>query len=417
MSETRNLQEASAGQPATSTSPRQSTAVSERRETIRGHARGTGRWAGAIGGNRLLPVAASLIVIAVVFEIQSQYFLTPRNLSNLAEQVATIALIALGEVFVLLLGEIDLSLGSIAGFCAGLLAVTLTVHGYPWWAALLLMLAAGAAIGTLQGSLIAYLRIPSFMVTLAGMLAWLGAQLLILGSVETVSISAAPILAIMGDFVPAAVAWVIVACIAAYVAAMLGRASRRGSAALLAAARQYLLGLAALVATVAVLNTYQGVPVAAAVVIAIVAAAWFLITRTRFGAHLLAVGGNAEAAFRAAVNIRRVRLAAFALAGLLGAMGGLMSASYEQSAGTLTGGGTLLLEAIGAAVIGGTSLFGGSGSAWSAIAGGLVLESIANGLDLTNEGAPVKYIIEGAVVLLAVVADRYLRRGSRAFAR
>lgn len=358
----------------------------------------------------MLPVLGALVAIAVIFQIvSSNYFLTPRNLTDLVEQVAEISMIALGEVFVLLLAEIDLSLGSVTGLCAAVLAVVVTDHGVPWWGGILLMLAIGLVVGALQGSIVAYLRVPSFMVTLAGLLGWYGVQLLVFPHGLAVGVSSTAILDIMALFLPKTVAWILVACFALYGAGRVYGAARSRSHSVISTLRCVLPGVLAAALAVGVLNSYQGVPVAGVIVLGIVTVAWLVITKTRFGGHLLAVGGNPEAAFRAGVNVRRVRLTVFIIAGVMASIGGLMAVALVQSAGPRTGGGTILLEAIGAAVIGGTSLFGGSGTAWSAIAGGFVLVGISNGLELTSLDSPVKYVVEGGVVLLAVIADRYLR--------
>lgn len=371
------------------------------------------RFSRVIAGGRQFPVVVSLIAIAVFFQLESPYFLTARNLTNLVGQTSTVALLALAEVLVLLLGEIDLSVGSVSGVCAAILAVAVAREGYPWWAAIALMLVVGTVIGLLQGAIVAYGKIPSFMVTLAGLLAWLGLQLKVLGSVQSVSVFSREILGITSVFLPVLVGWGLAGLVVVYVAFSVWRELGSGSQAMKTAVMRTLPVVAVVVGAVAVLNRYQGVPVSGTIVVLVVGCFWWITTRTRFGGRMFAVGGNAEAAYRAGINVKRIRVAAFALAGLMAAASGLMSVSYEQSAGTLTGGGTVLLEAVGAAVIGGTSLFGGSGSAWSAVAGSLVLVGIANGLDLTSQGAPVKYMVQGAVVLGAVAVDRYLRaRGS-----
>ena len=364
---------------------------------------------GIVSFGRQFPVIVSLAAIAIFFQIESSYFLTPRNLTNLVGQTSTVAFLALAEVLVLLLGEIDLSVGSVSGVCAAFLAVTVSRIGAPWWAGIALMLVIGVMIGLFQGSIVAYMKIPSFMVTLAGLLAWLGLQLKVLGSVQSVSVFSHPILGITSFFLPSVVSWSITLLIIIYVAVRSWRESYVRGNGLNRQMIRVVPITVVIAGSVVILNLYQGVPLSGAIVVLVVASFWWITKKTKFGVRMYAVGGSSEASYRAGINVNRIRVAAFALAGLMAAMSGLMSVSYEQSAGTLTGGGTVLLEAVGAAVIGGTSLFGGSGSAWSAIAGSLVLVGIANGLDLMSEGAPVKYMVQGVVVLGAVVVDRYVR--------
>jgi len=377
--------------------------------------RRTGAWAGLrrLRGTQsiALPAVVSLFVIAAVFQSQSPYFLSPRNLTNLAIQITIIASIALAEIPILLLGEIDLSLGSISGATAAVLAVLLTSAGLPWWVAVLGMFACGTTMGLLQGLWIAGVGVPSFVVTLAGLLTFLGVQLQILGSQGTISISEPHITDLTATALPPTAGWI--ACGALAVAVLVVGLRRGDAASGRAKVRSLaqgalLVALAALV--VGVLNPTGGVPTAFLVVIGFVILGWWITRRTRPGRHLFAVGGNAEAARRAGIRVRLVRLTAFGVAGMLAALGGLLAVSYNGSAGTLTGGGELLLDAIGAAVIGGTSLFGGEGSVWSALLGALVIGGVANGLDLTNHSAPVKYIVQGLIVLFAVGLDSVLRR-------
>jgi D-xylose transport system permease protein len=374
------------------------------------------RWLSiAVSRGTAMPAIVSLVIIVVFFQTQSPYFLSPGNLSNLVVQSTLVAVIALGEVVVLLLGEIDLSLGSITGVTAAILGVLLVSARLPWWGAIIVMLACGGAMGAFQGVWIAFLRIPSFVVTLGGWLGFLGLQLFILGPQGTMSIFDPNIAALTGTAVPPTAGWIIagvvvVGIIATALLRWRGMGGLRGMRS---------LGLPIFVAAlvlgaVAFLNTYHGVPTAFVVLLALLFLGWWITNHTRPGRHLFAIGGNPEPARRAGIPVRRIRFTAFVIAGTLGAVGGLMAASYNGSAGTLTGGGTLLLEAIGAAVIGGTSLFGGQGTVWAALFGSLIMAGIGNGLDLTNSPQPVKYMVQGVVVLLAVTLDTLLRRrGSR----
>jgi D-xylose transport system permease protein len=363
-----------------------------------------------------LPVVLGLALIWTYFELQDEHFLTARNLSNLVLQISVSGTIAVGVVLVLLLGEIDLSVGSVAGATAAVLGVLVVDDNWPWWAGALAMLVVGALIGAFHGVWFAILRVPSFVVTLAGLLIWLGVQLHVLGDAGTLNVFDAHITAIASTFLPAAWGWAFAA------AAVIGYAGRR----LLEDTRRRHAGMAAqslpvlfvqtatiavlLLGAVAVLNSAYGVPTAGILLFALVAFFDWLARRTTFGRHIYAVGGYAEAARRAGINVARVRICVFALAGTLAAVGGLISTARLQAASTQTGGGTLLLESIAAAVIGGTSLFGGRGSVWAALLGALVIGSVSNGLDLVGQPADVKYMVEGAILLLAVTIDAYSRR-------
>jgi D-xylose transport system permease protein len=356
-----------------------------------------------------MPAIASLVIIAVFFQSQSQYFLSPGNLSNLAVQATLVAIIALGEIFVLLLGDIDLSLGSMAGASAALLGVLITNGHMPWLLAIFIMLAFGAVLGSFQGWWIAWLGIPAFVVTLAGNMGFLGLQLYILGPNGTLGIFDPNIAALSGTELPVSLGWILAAIVAVAVVATTLVRYAHGGVAVRSLSRPVVVGVL-IVAAVAVFNASRGVPTPFLILIALLVVAWWVTMNTSPGRHLFAVGGNAEAARRAGVQVKRIRMAAFAVSGTLGATGGLIAASYNGSAGTLTGGGTLLLEAIGAAVIGGTSLFGGRGSVWAALVGALIMSGVENGLDLMNSDQPVKYMVQGIIVLLAVSLDTILRR-------
>jgi D-xylose transport system permease protein len=368
------------------------------------------RWlSAALSQGTAMPAIASLVIIAVFFQSQSQYFLSPGNLSNLAVQATLVAIIALGEIFVLLLGDIDLSLGSMAGASAALLGVLITNGHMPWLLAIFIMLAFGALLGSFQGWWIAWLGIPAFVVTLAGNMGFLGLQLYILGPNGTLGIFDPNIAALSGTELPVSVGWILAAIVGVAVVASTLVRYARGGVAVRSLSRPVVVGVLIVVA-VAVFNASRGVPTPFLILIALLVVAWWVTMNTSPGRHLFAVGGNAEAARRAGVQVKRIRMAAFAVSGTLGATGGLIAASYNGSAGTLTGGGTLLLEAIGAAVIGGTSLFGGRGSVWAALVGALIMSGVENGLDLMNSDQPVKYMVQGIIVLLAVSLDTILRR-------
>ena len=363
-----------------------------------------------------LPVALGLALIWSYFELQDTHFLTARNLSNLVLQISISGTIAIGLVFVLLLGEIDLSVGSVAGASAAVLGVLVVDQDWPWWAGAATMLIFGTAIGALQGAWFALLRVPSFVVTLAGLLMWLGVQLHVLGDAGTLNVFDAHITAIASTFLPHEWGWgLAILAAVSFGGGRLAEDARRRRASMTARSIPVLFAetttiAALLLGAVAVLNSAYGVPTAGVILFALAMFFSWLARRTTFGRHVYAVGGQAEAARRAGIGVARIRISVFALAGFLAAAGGLISTARLQAASTQTGGGTLLLELIAAAVIGGTSLFGGRGSVWAAPLGALVIGSVSNGLDLVGQPADVKYIVEGAILLLAVTIDAYSRR-------
>ncbi len=371
-----------------------------------------------IGSGELgaLPVVFGLALIWTYFELQDTHFLTPRNLSNLVLQVSVSGTIAIGVVLVLLLGEIDLSVGSVAGATAAVLGVLVVDDNWPWWAGILAMVATGALIGAFQGAWYAFLRVPSFVVTLAGLLVWLGVQLHVLGDAGTLNVFDAHITAVASTFLPHAWGWALaIVAVIAFAGARLVEDARRRRANMSTQSLPLLFAQTAttavlLLGAVAALNQAYGVPTAGVVLFALVALFDWVARRTTFGRHIYAVGGQAEAARRAGINVARIRIGVFTLAGTLAAVGGLISTARLQAASTQTGGGTLLLESIAAAVIGGTSLFGGRGRVWAALLGALVIGSVSNGLDLVGQPADVKYMVEGAILLLAVTVDAYSRR-------
>lgn len=363
-----------------------------------------------------LPVVIGLALIWSFFELQDTHFLTPRNISNLVLQVSVSGTIAVGLVFVLLLGEIDLSVGSVAGASAAVLGVLVVDQDWPWWSAVIIMLGFGTLIGALQGAWFALLRVPSFVVTLAGLLIWLGVQLHVLGDAGTLNVFEPHITAIASTFLPQAWGWTLaVLAVVCLGGARLAENALRRQARMTARSTPILLVETGVIAallfgSVAVLNSAYGVPTAGVLLFFLVMLFDWLARRTTFGRHVYAVGGQAEAARRAGIGVTRIRITVFALAGFLAAAGGLISTARLQAASTQTGGGTLLLESIAAAVIGGTSLFGGRGTVWAALLGALVIGSVSNGLDLVGQPADVKYMVEGAILLLAVTIDAYSRR-------
>jgi D-xylose transport system permease protein len=387
-------------------------------ETLGAYAR---RWWTDVRSGELgsLPIIVGLIIIAIVFQVQNSNFLTAGNFVNLIVQSAAYALVAMGIVFVLLLGEIDLSVGFVSGVGGVLVALLLLPDGneLPTAVALALALGAGLAIGTFHGLLITKIGIPSFVVTLAGLLAWNGVVLLLIGSRGTVILQNDFTIGLANDFLSDAVAWAAVIVVTLLNAAVqFARVRSRRKAGLpaepvlLPAIR--VLGLfLALAIVVAVANQDRGIPWVMVIVGFFLVFWTFVLNRTRFGRHIYAVGGNTEAARRAGISIDRIKIACFALCSFMAVVGGIVLASRLRSVDTNAGGGSVLLYSIAAAVIGGTSLFGGRGHMKSAVLGALVIGSIDNGLGLLGLSSGTKFVVTGAVLLLAVAVDSISRKG------
>jgi D-xylose transport system permease protein len=389
-------------------------AVPGPRETLRRLAQGE------LGSLRVLIVLA---IVWIVFAIAHDRFLTAVNLTNLALQIAAVGTISIGVVLVLLLGEIDLSVGAVSGLAAAVMASLSAKAGWPALPAILAALATGAAIGLFQGTVTTRLEIPSFVVTLAGLLGWQGALLAVLGKTGTVNLTAPGIVDLANTFYSDAVGWIIAAlAIAAIVgAALLNR--RRRTRAGLRAEPVTALGLrlgaatAAIVGTVAILNADRGVPLALLILVGLVVLVDALTTRTVLGRHIYAVGGNAEATRRAGVDVASLRTLVFVLASTLAAAGGVLEASRLLAVNQSSGGGDLLLLAIAGPVIAGVSLFGGRGRVWAALLGALVIGSISNGMDLLALESSVKFMVTGGVLLAAVALDAVARKRRRAHGR
>ena len=368
---------------------------------------------GDLGSVRVILMIA---LIWTVFTIAESRFLTAANLTNLVLQIAAVGCISVGVVLVLLLGEIDLSVGAVSGLAGAVLAVLSAKHGWGPVPALLAAVAVGALIGLLQGSIATLLVIPSFIITLAGQLGWLGAQLRVLGDTGTVNLNDPTLTDIAGTFFSDSVGWVFaVLCVLALVGSALLRQRRRVAAGLEAeptvtlAIRVGAASAAILVAT-AIVNQDRGLPLAAVILVGFVVLFQALTTKTRFGRHVDAVGGNAEAARRAGINVARIRIIVFTLASTMAAVGGIMAASRLLAVNQSSGGGDLLLLAIAGPVVAGVSLFGGRGNVWAALLGAIVIGSLSNGMDLLGLTSSVKYMITGAVLLAAVIIDALSRR-------
>jgi D-xylose transport system permease protein len=377
-------------------------------------------WAGVRSGDLgSLPIVIGLIIIAIVFQSQNSNFLTAGNFLNLIIQAAGIMTIAMGVVFVLLLGEIDLSVGYVSGV-GGAIAALLTLPGghfeFAGFPAIVVVLLAGLAIGTLHGILFTKVGIPSFVVTLAGLLAWNGAVLLLIGDKGTVVIQSELITNLANGFISEGLSWVLVlVAVLGYAGAQLLKRRERQQSDLplepMALVGLRVGGLAVLLAAVVwVVNQDRGVPYIFLVLGVLYVILGWLMTRSRFGRHVYAVGGNPEAARRAGINVDRIRIACFAICSMMATLGGVVLASRLVSVDTGAGGGTILLYSIAAAVIGGTSLFGGRGHVRAAVLGAIVIASIDNGLGLLGLASGTKFIITGLVLLAAVTVDSVSRR-------
>lgn len=363
-----------------------------------------------------VPVIVGLAVIWIVFQLLNENFLSARNLSNLVLQVGVVGMLSLGVVLVLLIGEIDLSLGTLAGMCAALMAVLLTNDGWPVWAAIAAAVAVGAAAGLLQGGISVIVGVPSFVVTLGGFLAWQGVQLTLLGNAGELRVEDEFVRGIANSYLPSWLAWGLLAVAAAGWWADVAL-RRRARTRLDLSVRPLARDVAACVApvafgalVVAYLDGYFGVPWLLVLLGGIAVALGALTTRTQLGRHLFAIGGDREAARRAGVRVDQIRVLVFALAAALAAIAGLIAVSRQFAVSTGTGGGTLLLEAIAAAVIGGASLFGGQGRVYQALLGALVIASVENGLDLLGKPSSTKDIATGAILVAAVSIDAISRR-------
>ena len=366
-----------------------------------------------------LPVAVGLVLIAAVFQSLNDRFLTAENLTNIALQMTATGTIALGVIMVLLLGEIDLSVGSASGLCAVVMTILCVRYGWNPVVSVAAAVAAGAAVGALHGLMFTQLHMPSFVVTLSGLIGWLGLMLYLLGPAGTINLPFdRGIAALSNTWLPGWLAWLVVAAAAGgHLAAALATRARRIRAALPAAGAAWAaarsLGLAVLLAAAfLVMNADRGVPLILVVFGGLVVGLDLLLRRTVFGRRMYAVGGNPEAARRAGIRVARVRVVAFVIASSLAAVGGILAASRLGSVSQSSGGSDILLNAIAAAVIGGTSLFGGRGRTYAALLGILVIQSIANGMTLLSVDSSVRFMVTAGVLALAVAVDSLARRGA-----
>ena len=389
------------------------------------------RWLGTVDIGAL-PVVLGLILIVLIFQFANSNFLSPLNLTNLMVQISSTGTISVGVVLVLLIAEIDLSVGAVSGFCAAIMAVLSVRYGYPASVAIGAGILSGIIVGLIQGFWFAKLHVPSFIVTLAGLLSWQGALLYVLGNTGTVNLNDPWISGIANTRLPPALGWALgIIFIAAFAfSTWLTYRNRRrlgfeDRSVPLMIGRVIVIAIVALGA-IAIMTVnrspsgfqpIQGVPSAVIIFLGFVVVFDFITTRTQFGRYIFAIGGNVEAARRAGINVDRIRIWVFVLASTLAACGGILAGSRLFAVNQSSGGGDVLLNAIAAAVIGGTSLFGGRGSTWSALLGVLVIGSISNGMDLLAFSSYIKFMVTGVVLLLAVTLDSYARSRREASGR
>jgi len=398
----------------------------------------TRAYLGRIKGGQLgsIPAMAGLIVISAVFAVVHPGFLSAYNIEALVIQAAPIIIMAMGLIFVLLLGEIDLSAGTTGGLCAAIMAVLLLRHGAPWWLGAIAALVAGVAIGLGMGWLRARIGIPSFVITLATFLAFQGVTLILIGGQGSVILpGGSPLIGLENSFIPLWAGWVLLAVVVAgYAAVKINDAAGRRRAGLPPTPMAVIAVKVATLAVLGALFTYvlginrnltsnaffsskaQGMPWVVLLLVLLFAAWHFVLSRTAYGRHLYAVGGNEEASRRAGIVVSRVRISVFAICSGMAAVSGIAAASLLQSVQSNAGAGNTLLLAVGAAVIGGTSLFGGRGHMIDAVLGGLVVAVIINGMSDLIQGANsagFEYVVTGAVLLLAAGFDAVVRRRGR----
>ncbi|MFB7556091.1 sugar ABC transporter permease [Streptomyces brevispora] len=372
-----------------------------------------------------IPVIIGLIVICVVFQSLNSEFLSAKNISDIAVAMVATGMMAIGIIFVLLLGEIDLSVGSVSGVSGAVVAVLSITHGMNEWLAVLIAIASGAAMGTLHGFFFARIGAPAFAVTLAGLLFWLGLMLQLLGDTGTINLDSDGVVGKLTTYyftdVIAAYGLAVVAVVGFFLSAFLD-ARRREAAGIPArplvdiVVRTVVLAVFAFAAAF-MFNQYRGLPLALVLFLVVLVATDFILRRTSYGRKIFALGGSVEASRRAGINVTAIRVSVFAIAGTFAAVGGLFWASKIAAANQGSGTGDLLMNVIAAAVIGGTSLFGGRGRTWNALLGVMVIVSIQYGLSLEGIATPVQYMITGSVLLATVVIDSVTRKTQKTAGR
>jgi D-xylose transport system permease protein len=385
------------------------------------------RWDALKGGDvGSLPVLVGIVAITIFFTSKTSIFFTAVNFTNLIGQMAGVTVIAVGVVFVLLIGEIDLSVAYVSGIASVAVAefqVAGSSHDFPGLVAIGLAIGIGAAIGVVQGSIIAFVGVPSFVVTLAGLLIAQGAIINLLGTQGVIGITDHQVIDVANYVLTKNTGWIVAIVFTALLAlASFGtyvsrrRAGLPTGSIIVPVSRVVFYGGLAFLA-VAVCNHSRGVPLVGLIVLFVVVLFSYIAGRTTFGRHVYAVGGNAEAARRAGINVKLIRILCFVISGSMAGLGGVILASRLNSVDLTFGGGTLLLDSISAAVIGGVSLFGGRGRVSGALFGGLIIGMISNGTDLVGSADWVKYVTTGLILLAAVTLDTVARRRQAAVGR
>lgn len=376
---------------------------------------------------RALPIVIGLVVLWIFFSFQNGVFFTPRNLSNLLVQSTVVGIMALGLMFVLLVKEIDLSIAAINGVTSVLMAKVIVEYGFSPWAAVPLAMLIGAIIGSFSARWVTFVGVPSFVVTLGLGLALNGIQLILLPETARYTLQGTGIERIALTNITGVWAWIVLVLgVMAFAALALSNSSRRRKAGLAAPLLQTVLlpTVAAAIfgaIVVAILTASQGIPLVVLIFALLLGVGGYVLTQTQFGLYLYAVGNNEEAARRSGIKVPRIKMAAYAIAGGIAALAGVISASRTLGVGVFSGGGvgggTLLLESIAAAVIGGVSLFGGRGSIHAALLGALVIGTVSNGLNLMGVENEVRLIVTGLLLVLAVSIDKLIEKatGQQAF--
>lgn len=370
-----------------------------------------------------VPIVVGLLLLTVIFTTLNPAFLTPRNFVNLIVQMAPLALIAVGVVFVLLIAEVDLSVGYLAGMSSVILARALQELGLHWSLAFALILLTGLTVGFVQGTLVARFGLPSLIVTLAGLVGWNGMVLILIGGRGTVTISDDVVIGFANTFLSPGVAYTVMGVIVALfgLTQVRRRAARSAAGLPLEPVAVPVLRVSAVavgsMAAVWFASLNRGFPLIGVILVVVVMVFTVVLQQTTFGRHVMAVGGNPEAARRAGIDVTRIRITCFMISAGMAAVGGIALASRLRSVDTNAGGGQIELNAIAAAVIGGTSLFGGRGTVAAALFGALVIQGVDNGMGLLGLSSGIKFTVTAAVLLVAVLVDSVARRGRQASGR
>ncbi len=367
-----------------------------------------------------LPITMAVVFVAAVFGMIEPLFFNERNFVNLILQMAGIFTISIGVVFVLLIAEMDLSIAYVSAI--GGVTMTLLLRegqsNWPWWTAILTALALTTLIGYFHGIVITKGRVPSFVVTLAGLMARSGVVQILtteFSTAGTIVIQSPVVVGIANSYLPEPAGWVLFAVSAAglVMAEVMLRRSRAEQGLEVRSAVRFFIQAALLTAAAGAAVWYayrdRGIPVVAVIMLGLMVFWSFIANRTRFGRYVYAVGGNREAARRAGIDVDRIRISVFMISGFMAGLGGIILASRLRSVDTNTGGGNLMLNAIAAAVIGGTSLFGGRGKVSNALLGALIITSVENGMGIIGLPSGVKFVINGLVLLAAVLLDAFSR--------